>query len=393
VRTGQHQRGVAMVVLIAIFAIVILGVLTTALARRSVQAEFDDVSMAALSTAKAALIAYAAGNNIQPGRLPCADQNGDGIGEACGGGGFAIGRLPWRDLGLPILRDGSGECLWYAVSSNFINGSHPLNSDSNGVFTVHAEDDSGATPAYPQIASQVVAVIFAPGPPRASENRSPAPSDTNPCGGSGSTPANYLDQISATQSNANPAAGGGAHVYAGTPSPTFNDRLVYITVDELFPAVERRVAAEIKTLLQQNFINNGYYPFAHDMGSGSSNCTNGLTKGLLPVKISDDCSSTSDWLPQWMRDDQWYSLAYYAVAPGCISGCASGTLRVDNAPIPNNNKKVVIIMMGRRIGGQLAHPCTDPVNCLEGQNADVTAPAYETQPRSLSFNDTVVTIP
>lgn len=384
-----------MVVLIAIFAVVILGVLTTALARRSVQGEFDAKSIAAMNTARAALIAYAAAHPTQPGRLPCPDQNGDGIGEACGGGGFAIGRLPWRDLGLPILRDGSDECLWYAVSSNFITNSHPLNTDTDGVFTVHGQDDSSGTPAYPVIASQVVAVIFSPGPPRASEDRSPAPSPGNPCGGNGSAPANYLDQISATQSNANPAAGGGAHVYAATPSATFNDRLAYITPADLFPAVERRVASEIRTALTAFVTAEHYYPFAHAFGGTGDDCTANTMTGLLPLKVSDDCSSPDDWLPQWLRDDQWYKVTYYAVDPGCTSttpDCTSGALQVLNTPLPNANKKAVIIMIGRKLVSQPGRPCTAAASCLEGANAGDTSP-YEVQSRSANFNDIVVTIP
>ena len=61
-----------------------------------------------------------------PGYLPCPDTDGDGWAEAtCGsldgasGQASRLGLLPWKTLGLPDLRDGYGERLWYAVSSKY----------------------------------------------------------------------------------------------------------------------------------------------------------------------------------------------------------------------------------------------------------------------------------
>ena len=63
---------------------------------------------------------------VGPGYLPCPDLDNDGWAEAtCGsqngdsGQAERLGRLPWKTLGLPDLRDGYGERLWYAVSSKY----------------------------------------------------------------------------------------------------------------------------------------------------------------------------------------------------------------------------------------------------------------------------------
>ena len=67
-----------------------------------------------------------------------------------------LGRLPWRTLGLPDPRDGSGERLWYAVSRDYSRnpaGAPPLNSDTPGPLTV-----TGTAPA-----NDVIAIVFAPG--------------------------------------------------------------------------------------------------------------------------------------------------------------------------------------------------------------------------------------
>jgi len=93
-----RQCGVAAVVFLAIFAVIMLGVLTTALGSRSVQNEYDAKTFPVLAAAKDALIAYAAGHPNVPGRLPCADIDNDGV-EDCALAGDQLGRLPWKTLG------------------------------------------------------------------------------------------------------------------------------------------------------------------------------------------------------------------------------------------------------------------------------------------------------
>ncbi len=71
-----------------------------------------------LGQAREALIAHAATHRTA-GLLPCPDLDlsGDGLADhPCPvADGVPIGWLPWRSLGLPPLRDGSGALLWYAV--------------------------------------------------------------------------------------------------------------------------------------------------------------------------------------------------------------------------------------------------------------------------------------
>src|SRR5213083_1501206 len=70
-----------------------------------------------LAQAREALIAYATARPVSaavgPGYLPCPDLDDDGWAEAtCGsqngdsGQAQRLGRLPWKTLGLPDLRDG-----------------------------------------------------------------------------------------------------------------------------------------------------------------------------------------------------------------------------------------------------------------------------------------------
>src|SRR5215470_7444650 len=113
-----RSRGFAAIIFIALIALLIVGVLLTTLAAKSPQNQYDERSFPALAAAQQALIAYAASNRTLPGRLPCPDTTNTGVADtSCGAAGQnQIGRLPWKTLGLTDLRDGSGECLWYAVS-------------------------------------------------------------------------------------------------------------------------------------------------------------------------------------------------------------------------------------------------------------------------------------
>jgi len=119
----------AALVLVALFLVAVL-VSLAAIGRGALAgaAQRDRITERALAQAREALIAYAAERPIDgavgPGYLPCPDTDDDGWAEAtCGslsghlGQADRLGRLPWKTLGLPDLRDGSGERLWYAVST------------------------------------------------------------------------------------------------------------------------------------------------------------------------------------------------------------------------------------------------------------------------------------
>lgn len=133
----------------------------------------DGRSVLALSKAREALLGYAATyRDSHPnevfGYLPCPDMGGAGNVEgeaqtACGGADVTvIGRLPWKTLDLPPLRDASGECLWYAVSGNFKNNPKTadlMNRDTNGLIEVMAADGTSFV-AGALARQRAVAVVF-----------------------------------------------------------------------------------------------------------------------------------------------------------------------------------------------------------------------------------------
>ncbi|BAP56370.1 hypothetical protein THII_2073 [Thioploca ingrica] len=179
-RYVHNQSGAALIILLTIF---ILGSITFLLSQLNERAHYllDDQAQTirVLTQAKESLLGFAATYAQNPdhevklqGYLPCPDKDGDGSAEPpCESAGqTVIGRFPWRTLGLPPLRDGSGECLWYAVSGNFKdNPKQVLTSDSNGLLVIkNAKDEiiTGQT-----VPDRAIAVIFAPGRFTKNQNR------------------------------------------------------------------------------------------------------------------------------------------------------------------------------------------------------------------------------
>lgn len=404
---GNRQRGVALIILLVLLLIGVGTAIFVYMRPASQSIERDKVTAAALAQAKAALIGYAASNPLQPGILPCPDSDNDGSADSpCEATGVtAVGRLPWKTLGLPDLRDGSGECLWYAVSANFKNsglsGPSTVNSDSAGTLAIN---DIGGTPVYSG-SNAVLAIVFAPGttlsttlPP---QNRSP--SSATVCGGNLAV-ANYLEggnEIALT-----------SIFVSGQATTTFNDRLLPITSDALFQVVEYRVAREIRANLAAYYAINNYYPFASIYGDALFGCVPGQTRGRLPkpglpdallvpqYDISTGCPGLADWPiaaqpPAWFTDNNWHLLTYYTVAPACIKttlGCSGAVyLTVNNTQAPTDDKRALVIVAGRALGVQ-PRPCTSAANCLEDMNGDGIDNTYIKNPVSSAFNDKLMIV-
>jgi hypothetical protein len=233
----------------------------------------DQKTQAALDLAKQALLSYVATvyaenamfstshspNKGVPGYFPCPDlpaslAEGYAAGSCDVSGVSTIGKLPWYTLDLDPPRDSSSECLWYAVSGTYKyqpNGvnvdpgvsptSNMMNWDTPGLFNVLAADGStflaggsGASAAP----ARAVAVIFAPGPPLPGQNRS-SPGGAN-CRGD-YTASDYLETANGVNNSVVSASVNGITQFiAGRASGTFNDRLVYITRDEVWTAIKKR---------------------------------------------------------------------------------------------------------------------------------------------------------
>jgi type II secretory pathway pseudopilin PulG len=347
------QRGFALIAVLALAALITAFLIASALNRSSadVSNERDQRTMQALRQAKAALIAYAASEQLQlykgqdiksPGALPCPDINNNGSSPGLCSGPASnlnrVGRLPYLTIGADDLRDATGERLWYAVSSNFWKnfGTNIVNSDTPGLLTV-----TGDAPA-----TNVVAIVFAPGAP-VKDSTLPGQIQ-NRTGTNINRAASYLENFQIGVNDYTFAS-------AASPSDVINDRLLVITQGELMAAVEPAVAArierDIKPQIQAYYSTFGAYPYAAPFVSGGTGPGRtqqeykgaaGQTTGLLPL--------TTD--PNWLT---WQSPVAVSQIPGGTGngefGPSGGTCPPAGGGCPSG-------------AGSFGHRCTlDSVSC------------------------------
>ncbi len=300
-RLPRRQRGLALLVLLALFATAAAYMLVSSLNRGSVALSLtrSETNRAVMQQAKEALLAWAAsevlqtqsGGAFRPGRLPCPDRtNVDGSALGSCATVNLLGRLPYKTLGIAPLYDASGELLWYAVSNNFKTGASTINADTQGTLTI-----SGLAPA-----SNAVAVVFSPGMRLGAQDRSSTGANTA---------TNYLEGINSDSDYATYVAAA-ENLTDTVTANLFNDQLLVITRQDLLAAVEPVVAARIQRDIVLEFIYNpvpgtssnwtdgggtdkrryfdawGAFPFAATFANpGSSSYTGvaGTYEGLLPM--------------------------------------------------------------------------------------------------------------
>lgn len=266
-----RQHGLALAVLVFLLSLASAGLLLKMLTMGSFTAQIDADGSRALLQAKHALIGYVvgglSGEEAHPGRFPCPEnkayigtaREGEALGNCTGA---LAGRFAWRTLGTGELKDGGGNRLWYALAADFRQT--PINSDTPAL-TVNGVSD------------QAIAVLVSPGAPLSGQRRSLSQAPLL---------ADYLDLENADNDGK----------YVTQPaSATFNDRLLAVTPDDIFPVLERRVLMDIANYLRTYRQTWGAYPFAApfaDPGISDFIGVAGNGGGLLPVN-----GSATTWLP------------------------------------------------------------------------------------------------
>jgi type II secretory pathway pseudopilin PulG len=354
-----HQRGA--VLLLAALAILALvaACWVTALSTQAASTRRERVSERALADAREALLAYAAGRPINPsvgpGYLPCPDLDNDGWAEStCGslngdsGQAQRLGRLPWKTLGLPDLRDGSGERLWYAVSTKYkgllncaVSSACLDMTPAAALGTISVRDAAGALvhdgTRAPAEGGGAAAVIVAPGAPlprlagsdadaARAQVRECAPGDCDAAGrcltdppqrAAPCDPRNYLDRAPGAafgdEDNADfvdrsDAAGRARNRNGFIQGPVIladgriavNDRLAALTPREVMGRVMKRVAVEVSACLRfygSRPENAGRYP------RPVAACGHGALFGTVPDTPFHEAVAASDgrMLERWWR--------------------------------------------------------------------------------------------
>lgn len=314
--TPRSQRGLTLILMLTILTLGTTYVLVQQMNALSQRLGQDRATTDVLAQAKQALIGYAAQYPGRPGALPCPDNDNNGWADDqqvpntdCNQADERVGRLPWKTLGLPDLRDSAGERLWYALSDS-LRDKGVVNSNSEGQLSVR----NGLTDAITD--SKVVALIIAPGAPLSGQTRGLANENTA---------AMYLEWRNSDAQSVDPQ-----NVDFVQPHPTAkyprgsclaaagqeiecNDRLLLVTHQDLFSVVESMVASKIERGIKPYVVTyfnqwSNAFPFPAKFANphpgtsatrtqsqyiGDTTTVNeggGTGRGLLPITASDTYS-------------------------------------------------------------------------------------------------------
>ncbi len=298
----RHQfhlkQGAALMLMLLIIILGGVTFLVSSLNSASLLIERDNKTTIALAQAKEALIGDTASSPsiLSAGYLRLPDL-GFGMGNVPAEGSSppnfsgnnsdlsVIGKIPWKTLAISPSRDGSGECLWYVVSGRFKN-----NPTSNSAFNW---DTAGQIDVFDgnekSIALNMAALIIAPGKPLDLQSHAQSNPVYTQCGGNYDA-RNYLDpynKFNATYEEFNYFTGGTNNRLAPndknkrfvlTLNSHYNDRLQFITADDIFRPIIRRsdFSSQITALKNDPYFLTAA-PTNNNKGIGSNICNS-----LLP---------------------------------------------------------------------------------------------------------------
>ena len=259
---------------------------------------------AVMQRAKQALVGYvvrhaALQEENNPGRLPCPEARGYAgtVNEGIAAGSCslpAVGRLPWRTLGLDRTLDAAGEPLWYAVSPGWAlprpGAELSINSDTEGGLTLDGRSNAA------------VALIIAPGPALAVPGVGDCVARVQ---SRGVTPLDVRDYLEC--SNADVPAD--ARFTSAGPLGALNDQVLPVAAADLLPGLEAaikvRIERDVVPALRQVYAGSEWglaagqaaFPYAApfaDPGASDYRGAVGATQGLLPFSVALACDPRSD---------------------------------------------------------------------------------------------------
>lgn len=401
----QAQQGAAALIMLIILVLGASYLFVSAFNRSSSQMERDRITVAALAQAKQALVGRAATDDNRPGTLPCPDTDGSGNAHLLSGNNCPknIGRLPWRTLGLPDIRDGDGERLWYALS--------PAYRDDDSAEPVNPfETPPDLTLDSPGGAGQYAALIIAPGASICGQDRN----------GDNNDPAHYLELSNADGDNDYVSRPGGG---SDCQSSNFNDKLIGITPAELRIVTHRRIEhiqSEIAGTLAKYFKQCGFLPWAMPFQNPNTvvlfNSQTNAREGFFPF----DQAAPADWghhcsgaagpeAPAFirLRQNHWDAVfpdlfstpLYYAVGGGyteeqagnCVAPGSCLTVSNSGTGTASAGVAAVLIAPGVALAGQ-TRPSATIGDFLEGGNTSVGDDSFAAGAATPSFNDILIQV-
>ena len=370
--TISKQQGFVLLLFVTVLTTAAATVTVKALnhASQNTQLARDKITAAALAQAKEALIGYTVSQpsvvtqtgylnlpDLGPGMNPDGNASGNFSGNKKDYS--VIGKIPWKTFGILPSRDGQGECLWYVISGRFKN--YPktdiFNWDTQGQIDVI---DSNNNP----IASNVAALLVAPGRPLTGQNRVQSDPAYTSCGGNYDA-SNYLNSYFTGSTNNRVALNTNNKAF----TMTNNDRFLLVTIDDIFRPIIRRsdFMTQIRDLLDDPDLR------LQVETSHPQTVTIAGKKGTNNVDCDHiDNTNNNNFCKNWEE----MLLLTQLPAPASII--------IDGAATPACNR--VLIFGGRKTADQVRQTNADknsPANYLEGANLT----AFDTPTaHSSSFN-------
>jgi len=322
-----HQKGAVVILMAFIIGLGTAAYLLKAFNVSNLQAEQDKKTYQSLKDAKHALIAWSVSHEYTPGQMPWPDRNGDGNYDGSSDCvttlfqySYLLGQLPSvpdtspcldHNTGLNVyaglstypslgqdFRDAQGNRLWYAVSRNLVRD---YAASTNPIINPNIIN----APTYPWlqvldrngnlVSDRVAAVILAPGGTLDGQNRAGAANASQFLDSFQIGAAIFNNRGYATPDEDFIIGDDGRNVSINDPTfvrpYNFNDKLIYITIDELMTALEKRAGEQVRSSLKTYQDTNGYYPYASQLGTSLNFVGEGnLQNGFLPTFPS--CSYT-----------------------------------------------------------------------------------------------------
>lgn len=352
----------ALLAMLAMVVFAVAGVLVLFAGSGPNQARSDKTAKA-LAVAQSALVGHMVRSPdvTAMARLPNPDlrvnavfAEGSQSGSAGARNASLLGKLPWRSLGLSSLKDGDGECLWYAVSGRFKSNPQSLdafNWDTPGQLDLMREDGT-------MLQTGLAALLISPGVPLDGQNRASNDAGLRECGGNYDA-RNYLDTFHAADAiagqlnyfpgstNHRQASDAASKTFVMAANARYNDRFLFITVDELFRPIIRRAdfAAQVNALTSDTT----FLAYLATVSISGSKGTDAI-----------DCAQAPH--PAFCR--HWREMLLLTALP------APASVMVDGSPTEAACVRV-LIFSGSRTQQQQRKTETDksrPENYLEGQN-------------------------
>ncbi len=395
--TSTFQQGVSLLV----FAITIL---TISAAAFFISSDLNPNiatkrhTLQSLAQAKRAMenffISYIPFNSgIELGRLPFPDRRLDSLYDGISDcinytapltNSFLLGRFPWlRDEcnGVSIninanLRDGNNDRLWYSVASYMVR--HNSNSNFSPAYLDNTVYDQWITLYNHKgelVSDRIAFILISPGTSLSNQNRL------------NKSPENFLDSYNVPGiGNINNFDDNLTFIKAPEGN-SFNDQLIYMTIDELMPKLEKRVLAEFRSLIKKFNSDNAGYPYPARLGDSTFECKASVIPGggfIATSNLAFDCPSNPMILNLSTRPylSSWLNFIIYEPRADCIN--TSVITGCNNQPAGltvNSMTNIDFILMSTGLhantgSANRADYLEDPVNQVNDQKYITPDPVF-----------------